>query len=278
MTGGKRAFDRGTNVGADGHDRSAYDFSRAAMARLWNLWGGGKNYDLADRTLGETVAAHFPQIESLARHRLTFRSRAVRTLVGEYGIDQVLVAGVDMPMRDEVHAIAHSINPRAQVVYADADELAMLYASIFFTGDADTCGFVSAGLEDPRAMLDGAAASLDFDRPIAVLLINSLDVLDDPQAVVALSALREALAAGSHIAFCHLTAEHDRELAVLGSMCADARPGPPRVRSPAGLEAFCTDLMMIEPGLVAAPSWRPEPSPWPVPTEVDLWCGVGVLP
>lgn len=260
-------------------DRSGpYGVDRAAIARLWSFWSGGKDYNPADRALGETVAVRFPQIEALARHRLAFRSRVVRALIGE-GVDQVLVAGVDMPLHDEVHAIAQSVNEGTHVVYADADELVMLHAKArFFSDRAGTCGFVQAGLDEPRKVLRGAAATLDLDRPVAVLLINSLDVLGDPQAVAALSAFRSALTAGSYIAFCHLTAEYDRRLAVLGSMCADISPAPPSVRSPAALETFCTELLMVRPGLVPAPMWRPEPSPWPVPRTIDLWCGVGRLP
>lgn len=257
-------------------DPGAYDFSCPVMPRLWNFWGGWKDYGLADRVLGEAVAARFPQINSLARHRIAFRSRVVRALVGECGIDQLLVAGIDMPTHDEVHTIAQAINPRARVVYSDADELAMLYAEVFFTSDTVPCGFVKAGLHDPRAMVDGAAATLDFGRPVAVLLITSLDVLGDPQAVAALSVFRAVLAAGSYVAFCHLTAEYDHELAALGSVCAGVSPGPPSVRSPAELEAFCAGLVVVEPGLVSAPAWRPDPGPWD-PTEEDLWCGVGVL-
>ncbi len=256
-----------------------YDSDRAAMARLWAFWGGGKDFNPADRAVGEAVEARFPQITSLARHRLAFRARVVRALVGEFGLDQVLIVGVDMPMHNEVHTIAQSINLGTRVVYADADELVMLYANVFFSNDVGgACGFVKAGLSDPRAVLEGAAETLDLDRPVAVLLLNSLDVLGDPQAVAAVTAFRTALTAGSHIAFCHLTAEHDRGLAALGSMCAGISPGPPCVRSPAALETFCAGMAVMPPGLVSAPAWRPDLGPWPVPTSVDLWCGVGVLP
>ncbi|MFA1538047.1 SAM-dependent methyltransferase [Actinomadura monticuli] len=276
MSGGEMPFGRAI---AEGELGGGYDCGRAALARLWAFWGGGKDFDPADRALGETVAARFPQVESLARHRLAFRSRVVRTLVGECGIDQVLVAGVDMPMDDEVHTLAQSVNRSARVVYADADELAMLHAEALFFGDCvGTCGFVKAGLDDPGAVLEGAAATLDLDRPVAVLLVNSLDVLNDPQAVAAVSVLRTVLAAGSYIAFCHLTAEHDRGLAALGSMCAGISPAPPCVRSPAALETFCAGMGVIPPGLVSAPAWRPDPGAWQAPTSVDLWCAVGVLP
>jgi hypothetical protein len=105
-----------------------------------------------------------------------------------------------------------------------------------------------------------------------------LDVVGDPQAVAAMAAFRAVLAAGSYIAFCGLTAEHDSRLAALSGMCADVAPGPPCVRSPAALGTLCAGLVMVRPGLVSAPAWRPDPGPWPIPTSVDLWCGVGVLP
>lgn len=255
-----------------------YDGDRAAMARLWTFWSGEKDFNPADRILGETVVARFPRITSLARHRLAFRSRVVRALVGECGVDQVLVAGVDMPMYDEVHQVAHAVNPDARVVYADADELVMLHARAMFRGRLNTCGFVQAGLDDPHAVLDGAAATLNLDRPVGLLLINSLDLLPDPQAVAALAAFRTALATGSCIAVCHLTAEHDHRLVELAGLCAAASPGPPCIRNPKVLATLYAGLEMIEPGLVPEPAWRPEPGPWPIPDDVDLWCGVGVLP
>lgn len=259
-------------------DLTVYDHDRPAMSRVWALWGGGKDYNPADRDLGDEVEKHFPQIRSIARHRLAFRSRVVRALAGEYDIDQFLVVGVDMPMHDEIHTIAQSITPHARVVYADADELVMVHAVALFASESTGgCGFVEAGLENPHAVLAGAAATLDLARPVAVLLINSLDVLGDPQAVAALAAFRAGLAAGSYIAFCHLTAEHDRRLIALGRMCADTAPGPPGIRSRAELETFCTGMVMVRPGLVSAPAWRPDPGPWPVPTSIDLWCGVGVV-
>ncbi|WP_433464067.1 SAM-dependent methyltransferase [Spirillospora sp. CA-128828] len=181
MTGGDMAF----NWRAAERDLTTYDPDRPAMARLWAFWGEGKDYNPADRALGEEVTAHFPQMPSLARHRLAFRTRVVRALVSERGIDQVLVAGVDMPLVDEVHTIAQSINPHARVVYADADELVMAHAEALFSSElTGACNFVRAGLDDPRAVLDGAAETLDFGRPVAVLLINSLDVLGDPQVSI----------------------------------------------------------------------------------------------
>lgn len=252
-----------------------YEGDRPAIARLWAFWAGGKDFNPVDRALGEKVAARFPQIELLARHRLGFRSRVTRALVGE-GVDQLLVVGVDLPMDDEVHTIAQSINPDVRVVYADTDQLVMLHADAYFSSDrAGTCGFVRAGVEDSRAVLNGAVEILDLNRPVAVLLINSLDVLGDPQAVAALTVFRTELAAGSYIAFCHLTAEHDRRLVELGHMCADVAPGPPGVRNPEVLETLCAGMVLVEPGLVPAQTWRPDPGQRPVPGGVDLWCGVG---
>ncbi|WP_301175521.1 SAM-dependent methyltransferase [Actinomadura geliboluensis] len=254
-----------------------YDLDRPAMSRLWNFWGDGKDFNPADRALGETVAARFPQIKSLAQHRIAFRARVTRALA-ERGIDQLLVVGTDMPLRDEVHTIAQAVNPDARIVYSDADELTLLHADVFYRAEFGGCGFVQAGPDEPREVLYGAAATLNLDRPVGLLLINSLDVLTDPKAVAALAAFRAGLATGSCIAVCHLTAEHDHHLVELAGLCAAVNTGPPCIRNPKALATLYAGLEMIEPGLVPVPAWRPEPGPWPIPDGVDLWCGVGVLP
>lgn len=253
-----------------------FDTSQPCLPRLWNFWAGGKDHYLADRDFGLRVQERFPQFPALARHRLAFRARAVRTLVGELGIDQLLVAGADLPLHDEVHAVAQQITPEVRVVYAAADEMVMAYTeALFWSAKPGTRGFVPAGLDEPDALLDGAAQTLDLGRPIGVLLINSLDALDDVRASAAMRVVRAAVPFGSHVAVCHLTAEYDRELVAFGAICAQRLPDPPGIRSPACVQALCAGMTMIPPGFVSAPWWRPEPSPWPDPAPVDLWCGIG---
>lgn len=99
--------------------------------------------------------------------------------------------------------------------------------------------------------------------------------MDDQTAAHALAVMRTALPAGSCIAICHLAGDTGRGLAELGAVWERPIPGLPHARTLHGIRALLIDLNLIEPGLVPAPHWRPEPSPWAPPDGVDLWCGVG---
>jgi hypothetical protein len=37
-------------------------------------------------------------------------------------------------------------------------------------------------------------------------------------------------------------------------------------------------MELLEPGVVPVSRWRPEPSPFGEPPEVDAFCGVGRIP
>ncbi|GAA0544383.1 SAM-dependent methyltransferase [Actinomadura livida] len=250
-----------------------------SMARLWNFWAGGKDNFLADQSFGQHVEAIYPRIVDMAYSRLRFRARVVRTLVGEHGIGQLLVVGTDLPLRDEVHDVAQQVDPTVRVLYADSDALVMSHARARLNSAWwDGSKHVEAGLEDPDALMEGVAQTLDLAEPVGVLLVNSLDGLDDAAAARGLDVLHAALPRGSCIAICHLTGATACGLAALGAARGVRISGSPHARVPADVRAWFAGLDLIEPGVVSAPRWRPEASPWPRSGPVDLWCGVGSVP
>lgn len=255
------------------------DTSTPVMARLWNWWEKGKDASLAERQFGEQAERLYPQILDVARFRSIFRGRAVRAMVEEYRLRQLLVVGVDVPLHDQVHDIAQRIDPLCRVVYADTDPWVMVHARALLTSSLPGgCAHVEAGLEDPGGLLDRAVATLTLAEPVGVLLINSLDGVDDRTAAHALAVLRTALPGGSCIAICHLTGDTGQGLAALGAEQDRPIPRLPHARTLDGIRVLFTDLDMAEPGLVAAPHWRPEPSPCAPLDGVDLWCGLGRVP
>ncbi|TDC91959.1 SAM-dependent methyltransferase [Actinomadura sp. 7K507] len=256
-------------------DLCGFDTATPSMSRVWHFWLGGKDRYSADRCFGEYAEALYPQIVDVAHHRIAFRARAVRAMVGEYGIGQILVAGVDLPLRDEVHDIAHRLDPLVRVVYADADPWVMVHArALLDSGWADGCVHLDAGPADPEVLLSRAAEVVYLAEPVGVLLINSLDGLDDPVAAHVIGVLGGALPHGSCVAICQLTGQTGEGLAALGSLGARRIPGLPHARTPAGVRALFAGLELVGPGVVSASQWRPEPSPWQ-PGPVDLWCGLG---
>lgn len=260
-------------------DLLGFDVTRPSMARLWNLWAGGKDHYPADRHFGQYVKARYSQIVDVARYRIAFRARVVRALVGEYGIRQLLVAGVDLPSHDEVHEVAHRLDPLVRVVYADPDPWVMMHARALLNSPwLGVCEHIDAGVHEPDVLMAKTAEILDLAEPVGVLLINSLDPLDDAAAAHAMGVLHMALPPGSYIALCHLTGETGQGLAALDTVQNRRIPGLSHARTPAGVRALFTGLDLAEPGIVPAPQWRPEPSPWPQPGPVDLWCGLGRIP
>ncbi|MFI0484334.1 SAM-dependent methyltransferase [Actinomadura sp. 9N215] len=270
------AHDTTVHGSAAAGDLIELDESTPVMARLWNLWANGKDAGPAEQQFGERVQQLYPQILDVARFRLVFRARAVRVMVEEYRLRQLLVVGVDVPLRDEVHEIAQRIDPATRVVYADTDAWVMMHARALLTSRAPGgCAHVDADLYEPGVLLDQAAATLSLAEPVGVLLTTSLDGVDDQTAAHALAVLRTVLPGGSCIGICHLAGDTGQGLGALGGLWDRPIPGLPHARTLDGIRALFTDLDVAEPGLVAAPHWRPEPSPWAPLEGVDLWCGVG---
>jgi hypothetical protein len=126
-----------------------------------------------------------------------------------------------------VHQVVLEYSPRARVVYADYDPVAVAVAH----GNAllsvrDQSVMVQADLRRPGELFAYPAVRgfLDFSRPVAVMLIPVLHFVldaDNPGEIVA--ALRDGLAPGSYLAIIHLSGDFVEQNA------ADQATGP---RSP----------------------------------------------
>jgi hypothetical protein len=144
----------------------------------------------------------------------------------------------------------------------------------------DTCGYIEAGPGDPEALLAAAMKVLDPAEPVGVLLINSLDCLEEAAAAYAMEVMRARLPHGSYIAVCQLTGQTSQRMARLGTLQDRPIPGLPRPRTPADVGALFTgEFEVVAPGIMPASRWRPDPSPSLLDPigggPADLWCGVG---
>jgi hypothetical protein len=130
-----------------------------------------------------------------------------------------------------------------------------------------TCDYLDADLHDPAGILAGAARTLDFTRPAAILLLAVLHFLpdaDDPAGVLA--ALAAGLAPGSFVAISHLTSDF-APAAVTSGVAAynDAVPGGITARS--HREGPKTE-QKTPPGLAAVRE-PAQPAPAPADPEPD---------
>ncbi len=234
----------------------------AHPARVYNVWLGGKDHYAADRDAALRVAGCRPQVVAGALANRQFLGRVVRYLAGERGISQFLDIGTGLPAPDNTHEVAQALDPAARIVYADNDPLVLAHARALLGSTPDgVCDYLDADLHDPAALLAGAARTLDFTRPAAILLLAVLHFLpdaDDPAGIVA--TLAAGLAPGSFVAISHLTSDF-APAAVTSGVAAynEAVPGGITARSHAQVSALLGDLSLVPPGVVPVSEWRPDP-------------------
>ncbi|MDN0200134.1 SAM-dependent methyltransferase [Streptomyces sp. S.PNR 29] len=243
----------------------------AHNARVWNYWIGGKdNYEI-DQQVGEHVAGMFPVIREIARADRWFLGRAVRFLAEERGIRQFLDIGTGLPTGDNTHEIAQRIAPESRIVYVDNDPIVLAHARTLLTGTSDgVTDYIDADVHDPDAILERAARTLDFSRPVAVMMLGVLNfVLDTDKARDIVRRVMAAIPSGSCLALTHPT--FDADLGGEGQIPAmtfwneNATP-PITARSREDVATFFDGLELLEPGLVSCSQWRAGPgSAAPVP-------------
>jgi hypothetical protein len=255
---------------ADPHGLSSrIDTSVAHPARRYNYWLGGKDNFAVDRASGDAVAAVFPTIRTAARENRGFLRRAV-TLLAESGIRQFLDIGTGLPSADNTHEVAQRSAPDSRVVYADNDPLVMVHARALLTSatEAGVTDYIEADVRESGKILKEAARTLDFDQPVALMLVAVLHFIpddDDPYGIVA--RLVGALPSGSYLVMSHATGEYfgDRETADI----AAGRYGPFWPRTHEQFARFFDGLRLLPPGIVSAANWRAEHEPQPRPTVAD---------
>ncbi|WP_328500598.1 SAM-dependent methyltransferase [Streptomyces sp. NBC_00457] len=252
----------------------------AHNARVWNYWIGGKDNYEVDQQVGEHVATMFPVIRDIARADREFLGRAVRFLAGERGVRQFLDIGTGLPTAENTHEIAQRLAPEARIVYVDNDPIVLAHARTLLTGTPEgVTDYVDADVHDPDAILERAARSLDFTRPVAVMMLGILNfVLDTDKARHIVGRVMEAVPSGSFLVLTHPT--FDADLGGEGQIPAmkfwneNATP-PITARSRADISAFLEGLELLDPGMVPCSQWGAGPD---LPAAVPQFGAVAVKP
>jgi O-methyltransferase involved in polyketide biosynthesis len=260
---------------------SAIDATVAHSARVRDYWLGGKDHYPVDREAGDQILALVPELAHSVLASRYFLARAVRYLAGEEGVRQFLDIGAGLPGLDNTHEIAQRVAPESRVVYADNDPLVMAYArALLRSGPEGACGHIQADVRDPDAVLAGAARTLDFTRPVAVMMLGVLNfVTGAGQSLAIVRRLLGAVAGGSYLVICHPTAEiHGDAMASAAGLWNERGSAPVTLRTREELARFFAGLDLAEPGVVSCPRWRPDFSGIAEMSDVPHFCGVGRKP
>jgi hypothetical protein len=263
--------------GAGSHtlqELTSFDPHTAHPARVYNVWLDGKDHFEADREAAGRVIKERPQVVDGAVANRQFLGRAVRHLARCYGVRQFIDIGTGLPAPDNTHEVAQLVDPYSRVLYVDNDPLVMTHArALLASTDEGSCDYLHADLRDTEYILKEARRTLDFNLPVAVLLLavlHFIDDKDDPAGIV--TALAGPLTAGSSVVISHLTADSAPE-AVGGGVAAYNALVPTAIypRTHAQVTELFGDLSLIPPGVVPVSEWHPDT----VATKVtDVYAGM----
>jgi hypothetical protein len=236
------------------------DTTVAHPARVYDYWLGGTNNFPADREAAERVLAATPGLRERVRAGRKFLVRVVRYLAGPAGVHQFLDLGTGIPSANNTHEVAQSVDPSARVVYVDNDPIVATHARALLSSMREgSTQYIQADLRDPTPILEQARRTLDFEQPIAVMLLGVLHLIpddEDPWGLVA--RLMAAMPVGSYLVISHPALE------ILPGQAEAQRRYNERVSTPQTLRThdsvarFFANLELVEPGLVQVHQWRPD--------------------
>jgi hypothetical protein len=250
-------------------------------ARIWNYWLGGKDHYPVDREAGDEYRAIYPEIVQVARASRQFLARAVLYLAGEAQVQQFLDIGTGLPTFNNTHEVAQRVAPDTRVVYVDNDPVVLAHARALLTSTEAVTAYVDADVRDPDEILAAAARTLDFTRPIGLMMLGILGhIADDDEARSIVKRLLDALPSGSYLTICDGTNDLYEAGVEAQRLYNESGAVPYRLRSARQIAEFFEGLELVEPGVVSCPRWRPDPVDVgrDLPPEMDQVAGIGRKP
>jgi hypothetical protein len=238
------------------------DASVPNAARVADYLSGRRNNFEADRKMARAMLATDPSIAAVMPAARAFHHRAVRFLAAEAGVRQFLEIGAGLPGAGSSHEIAQSVDPACRVVCVASDAMVLSHwRAIWRATPESPVAVLEHDLSDPAAILAGAAATLDFRRPVAVLVPSTLAFIPSAASASAIvTALLAAASPGSYLALYQLASDLDPALLIAASQWNRVSAQQITLRSRAEMAELTSGLDLIEPGLVPVSEWRPPPT------------------
>jgi S-adenosyl methyltransferase len=264
------------SMSQDGDWRTTFRPDIPSGARVYDHLLGGKDNYPADREVARKLMAQLPNIRIAVQWNREFLRRAVRYLVSDAKITQIIDIGAGLPTVGNTHEIAQETARGTRVVYVDHDPVVLSHARDMLQGLPDVTIIEQEFSRPDKILADPELLGLiDFSQPVAVMLLSILHFIpdsDDPAGCI--SRLLGAFPPGSYVAISHATGDaipavNDVERAF------DNATEHGRVRTRAEVLQLVDGLDMVPPGMVWLPEWRPDPGA-AVPENVaeSYYCAV----
>ncbi|MCL2582137.1 MAG: SAM-dependent methyltransferase [Streptosporangiales bacterium] len=250
-----------------------FDAKSPNMARVYETLIGGKDNYEPDRDAASELAGVSPDVPLVYRENKQFATGAAAWLASQ-GVTQFLDLACGMPAAPNTHETVQELNPDARVAYVDLDPVAVNHMSTFARPGSGVTAAV-ADAADPAAVRAAVAGTIDFTRPVALLLCALVHFCEPGTARDIVAGNAAGLAPGSYLAVSALRpggAATDEFVRVYSQAVAPVRP-----YSSDELAGLLRPLELVEPGVAALEAWRPGwPTVPPASRERDVG-GYGVL-
>ncbi|PZG15499.1 hypothetical protein C1J01_23940 [Nonomuraea aridisoli] len=221
------------------------------VARMYDYFLDGKDNFAADRAAAEQILKTFPHTREGARANRAFLRRAVRHVVGS-GVRQIVDLGAGLPTQGNTHEIARD----ARVVYVDYDSVVCVHGRALLAR-TENVDFLQADVREPDVLLDKLNGMVDFDRPVAFLMLALLHFVPDEIAYDLVGKVRDVSAPGSHLVISHAvdtTPDTTPEAEEIYRKSTAAL----HLRTREGVLRFFDGYELAEPGLTHPNGWRPD--------------------
>lgn len=241
------------------------ELTQARVTRILDAAAGGKNNFVADRDAVRRYDLAAPITTAAARAVLHYLCRVVRHLATE-GVDQFVIVGSGVPSGlppgRQLHDVARDALrvsvPR--VVYVENDPMVLAGARATIEPVTDLVRVVEGDVREIDDLLDDRVLQtfLDWDRPMAVLLLSAHSLNDDEYFHYVIKRIRQVVPERSYLSLLQTTfdAIPPELLPAIHDLLAMTLPGH-AIRTREEVEALLEGLVLVEPGLVWVPEWRP---------------------
>jgi hypothetical protein len=175
------------------------------------------------------------------------------------------------------HQVAQRIAPMSRIVYVDNDPLVLAHArALLKTAPDGMTSYIEADVRDTGEILEEAAQTLDFGRPVAVMMMGVLGHIPDSASPGEIATrLARALSPGSYLVLNDAT-DTSRTLSQAIGAYNQAAADSYHLRSPQRIAGFLDGLALVPPGVVSTSLWRPDlTQAGTEPSAVDMLCGIG---
>jgi O-methyltransferase involved in polyketide biosynthesis len=267
---------RQPTAGEPGPRAVTFDVSVAHPARIYDYWLGGKDNFAADRRAAEEVLAVMPIMAQAARTVRLFLASVVHHLAADLGIRQFLDIGTGLPTANNTHQVAQHVAPQSRIVYVDNDPIVLSHArALLNSAPAGRCTYVDADARDADKILAEASATLDFTRPVAVMMLGLLHFIQDSDDPYSLTArYMDAVPSGSYLAVSHASSDIEAEQQSAAARAYNAQSATAiTLRSRAEVARFFRGLDLVPPGITPLGQWSPgakQAAPGRLPTYTAL--------